>query len=245
MESIGATDYAANLSSLFEFRTGGHRQGSRLWRAVTKHSETCWISPAGLLRHKSHVAGAIAKAQERREEKLGDTIFDEMRRVLAKAWELLGKAESVDDYRGVIVALREVRECLESLNSLVMRAEGGSGSINVVINCIGEPVQLQEGPTVRGETATATPPNKRNPRDQLPPEPASVRQATLPPVSSATETGSQPWPRRPPSPCGWGYRLPPRNALTRTGAAMAFLRGRASCKCHSKPGFSKGTFPQP
>ena len=42
------------------------------------------ISPAGLLRHKSHVAGAIAKAQERREEKLGDSIFDEMRRVLTK-----------------------------------------------------------------------------------------------------------------------------------------------------------------
>jgi hypothetical protein len=38
------------------------------------------ISPAGLLRHKSHVAGTIAKAQERREEKLGDTIFDELNR---------------------------------------------------------------------------------------------------------------------------------------------------------------------
>jgi hypothetical protein len=36
------------------------------------------ISPAGLLRHKSRVAGTIAKAQERREEKLGDTIFDEL-----------------------------------------------------------------------------------------------------------------------------------------------------------------------
>jgi hypothetical protein len=38
------------------------------------------ISPAGLLRHKSHVAGTIAKAQERREEKLGDTTFDELNR---------------------------------------------------------------------------------------------------------------------------------------------------------------------
>jgi len=49
------------------------------------------ISAAGLLRHKSHVAGTIVKAQERREEKLGDSIFDEMRRVQAKAWELLAK----------------------------------------------------------------------------------------------------------------------------------------------------------
>ena len=38
------------------------------------------------------------KAQERREEKLGDTIFDEMKRVLAKAWELLGKMEAEGDY---------------------------------------------------------------------------------------------------------------------------------------------------
>lgn len=85
------------------------------------------ISPAGLVRHKSHVAGTIAKAQERREEKLGDSIYAEMRRVLAKAWELLAKTEAEGDHRGAIVALREVRECLESLNALVEKAEGGSG----------------------------------------------------------------------------------------------------------------------
>jgi hypothetical protein len=32
-----------------------------------------------------HVAGAIAKAQERREERIVDNIFEESRRVLAKA----------------------------------------------------------------------------------------------------------------------------------------------------------------
>jgi hypothetical protein len=67
------------------------------------------ISPAGLLRHKSHVAGAIAKAQERREEKLGDSIFDEMRRLQRKALELLGKMESQGDYRGAVVAARSAR----------------------------------------------------------------------------------------------------------------------------------------
>jgi hypothetical protein len=95
------------------------------------------ISYAALFRHKDHVAGAIVKAQERREEKLGDTIFAEMRRVLVKLWELSGKAESEGDHRGAIVGLREVRECLESLNSLVEKAEGGSGSIVVQIECIG------------------------------------------------------------------------------------------------------------
>src|SRR5215469_18530364 len=66
------------------------------------------ISPAGLLRHKSHVAGVLAKAQERREVKLGDSIFDEMRRVLDKGWELLNKAESEGDTRAALVALREI-----------------------------------------------------------------------------------------------------------------------------------------
>jgi hypothetical protein len=56
------------------------------------------ISPAALFRHRSHVAGTIAKAQERREEKLGDTIFDEIRRLQGKAFELLGKMESEGEY---------------------------------------------------------------------------------------------------------------------------------------------------
>jgi len=95
------------------------------------------ISPAGLLRHKSHVAGAIVKAQERREEKLGDTIFDEIRRLQGKALELLGKMESEGDYRGAIVASREVRECLVSLNGLLTKAESGSSGITVSIELVG------------------------------------------------------------------------------------------------------------
>src|SRR5215469_1209644 len=94
------------------------------------------ISPAGLLRHKSHVAGTLAKAQERREEKLGDSIFDEIRLLQSKALELLGKMESEGDYRCAIVVAREVRECLVSLNGLLTKAEGGSGGISISIQCI-------------------------------------------------------------------------------------------------------------
>ena len=46
------------------------------------------ISPAGLLRHKNHVAHTIVKASERREERCGDNLLDEIRRVQRKAWEL-------------------------------------------------------------------------------------------------------------------------------------------------------------
>src|SRR5215469_9354604 len=77
------------------------------------------ISPAGLLRHKSHVAQAIVTASERREEILGDNLLEEMRRVQRKAWELLAKTESEGDHRGSTVALREVRECLGALGELL------------------------------------------------------------------------------------------------------------------------------
>ena len=85
------------------------------------------ISPAGLLRHKSHVSQAIVMASEKREERLGDNLLDEMRRVQHKAWELLAKTESDGDHRASIVALREVRECLESLGAMLARASAGNG----------------------------------------------------------------------------------------------------------------------
>jgi hypothetical protein len=89
------------------------------------------ISPAGLLRHKNHVAQVIAKAGERHEERLGDNLLDEMRRVQRKAWELLAKTESQGDHRASIVALREVRECLESLGEMLAKAQPVAGRPNL------------------------------------------------------------------------------------------------------------------
>jgi hypothetical protein len=91
------------------------------------------LSPAGLLRHKSHVAAAIVQAREHKEESLGNTIFDEIRRVQGKALDLLVKMESQGDYRGAIVAAREARECLVSLSTLLSKAEVGSGGITVIV----------------------------------------------------------------------------------------------------------------
>ena len=86
------------------------------------------ISKDGLARHKDHVGTAVVKAEERRGERLGDSLLGEMRRVQHKAWELLAKTESVDDHRGSIVALREVRECLESLGEMLEKAHAGGPS---------------------------------------------------------------------------------------------------------------------
>jgi hypothetical protein len=51
-----------------------------------------------------------------------------MRRVQRKAWQLLANTEAEGDHRGAIVALREIRECIESLGDILSRApaEGGA-----------------------------------------------------------------------------------------------------------------------
>jgi hypothetical protein len=78
------------------------------------------------------------KAQERREEKLGDTVYDEIWRLQSKALELLSKMESEGDYRGAIVAAREARECLLCANELMEKAKGGSGGTKIEIVLVGQ-----------------------------------------------------------------------------------------------------------
>jgi len=83
-----------------------------------------------LFRHKTHAGQAILKASERREEQIGDNVLGEMRRAQRKAWALLDKAEAEGDVRGAIVALREARECIESLGEMLSRAEESGAEHN-------------------------------------------------------------------------------------------------------------------
>ena len=109
------------------------------------------ISPQSLLRHKQHVSQVMVEASERREERLGDNLLDEMRRVLSKAWELLGRAESEGDHRASIVALREVRECLESLGEMLAKADVAQDSrVNLaqVIEAARRRVAAHESPKI-------------------------------------------------------------------------------------------------
>ena len=68
--------------------------------------------------HESH------HAPERQEEKHGLDLLVEAERVRHKAWELLGRLEAEGDHRGSVVALREVRGCMETLGGLLNRANG-------------------------------------------------------------------------------------------------------------------------
>jgi hypothetical protein len=80
------------------------------------------ISSAALFRHRTHNSVLIVRAAEKREERLGDNLLDEIRRMNRKAWELLAKMEAEGDHRGSIVALREARECVESQDAMLARA---------------------------------------------------------------------------------------------------------------------------
>ena len=84
------------------------------------------ISPAALLRHKNHVAQAIVKAADEQEENHALDLLAEARRVRDRAWGLLDTMQSEGDHRGSVLALREVRGYLESLGSLLSRADGAS-----------------------------------------------------------------------------------------------------------------------
>lgn len=97
------------------------------------------VSKTALIRHKPHVATAIVKAGEKREERLGDNLIDGMSRIQRKLWEILAKMEASGDHRGEVVALREVRETMESQNKLLASAAQGNGSqdIRVLIEHVG------------------------------------------------------------------------------------------------------------
>jgi hypothetical protein len=101
------------------------------------------ISASALARHKSHVAQSIVKACERREERLGDTVLGETRRVREKAWDLLGRAEVEGDIRAAIAAAKLALESNETLSEMLRKAAeaGGNGGpmLQVAIVYSGQP----------------------------------------------------------------------------------------------------------
>jgi hypothetical protein len=92
------------------------------------------------------------KAAERREEQLGESLLDEMRRVQRKAWDLLGKTEADGDHRGSIVALREVRECIESLGDMLSKATEKAPEQNITWQI----VEIGRAPTDEWEELPAS-----------------------------------------------------------------------------------------
>lgn len=128
-----------------------------------RHIEGQWdISRSALDRHKRHVATAILKAQEQREEHSGNSSLEEMQRVHRKAWQLTTKAEKAGDIRGAIVGVREVRECVESTEALLQKAGHGRKPLPLGLNVVVE--HIGAGITERGELGTGQErPNEKEP----------------------------------------------------------------------------------
>jgi hypothetical protein len=84
------------------------------------------ISISALHRHKTHAATAIVKARDRREQNAGDGSLDEIERIRRHAWGLVAQLEESGDLRGGVVALREVRESLETQAKLLALANKAS-----------------------------------------------------------------------------------------------------------------------
>jgi hypothetical protein len=85
-------------------------------------ARTFRVSEDALGRHKEHLRQVVVKAAERREERFGDVLLEQIRGLGRKALELLAKMEGESDYRGSIVALREARECIGAQADLLMQA---------------------------------------------------------------------------------------------------------------------------
>jgi hypothetical protein len=84
------------------------------------------ISPAALLRHKTHVSQALVKASEKREESIGVSIMARLEGLYQRAEKVLNNAEASGDGRLALAGIREVRETLGGLFALVIKnAESG------------------------------------------------------------------------------------------------------------------------
>lgn len=89
-----------------------------------------------LKNHQRHAAPTIAKALARREELAGTSLMVEMRIVQERAWALLNAMTADGDNRGAVLALRECREVLESLDKMLARAQEQSNGSALVIRVL-------------------------------------------------------------------------------------------------------------
>ncbi len=82
------------------------------------------ISPAALFRHKAHVGQAIVRAAERKQESVEDSLLAQMGKLCEHVDRVLKAGEDSQDHRLVLAAVRESRENLAGVFTLVTKAKG-------------------------------------------------------------------------------------------------------------------------
>jgi hypothetical protein len=88
------------------------------------------VSEDALSRHKAHVAGAIVKATEEREVSIGDSIMSKLETLHRRAERVLSEAEASGDGRLALAGIREIRETLGALWTVVGKGEAALGGKN-------------------------------------------------------------------------------------------------------------------
>jgi hypothetical protein len=157
------------------------------------------VSEDALSRHKSHVAEAVSRAAEKREENIGETILQRLENLCTKTENILAAAERSGDGRLALQAIKESREMLASIYTLTQRLATDNSQGCVIRVIFGDPSQAGNGETVDARPVT--------PRRALPPPTAIgsaliVREAPGPaasePAPSPTPTVTRVAPQAPP-----------------------------------------------
>jgi hypothetical protein len=78
-------------------------------------SRTFRVSEDALGRHKTHLCEIVTAAAEKRKERLGESVLDEVDRLKTKVWNMLEAAESERDRIGFTALTRELRQTLGAI----------------------------------------------------------------------------------------------------------------------------------
>src|SRR5829696_6358846 len=88
-------------------------------RPIRGIAKTFGVSEDAVGRHRTHLPKTLLKAHDVAETIRADELFAEAAALQTKAWELLHAAEANDDQRTALLAVREIRGCLELLARLL------------------------------------------------------------------------------------------------------------------------------
>lgn len=92
------------------------------------------VSKDALMRHHdNHLPAALVKAKEASTVAHADTILAQVQDLRDRALTILDKAESAEEYRSALGAIREVRGCLELLCKLAGELQE-STTINILVS---------------------------------------------------------------------------------------------------------------
>jgi hypothetical protein len=90
-----------------------------LGRPIRGIARTFGVSEDALGRHRTHLPRILVKAHDVAETVRADELLAEATALQIKAWDLLETAEAQDDQRTALMAVREIRGCLELLARLL------------------------------------------------------------------------------------------------------------------------------